>query len=91
AAATGHRAASWDATSWDATSWAATVGRAAGLGTAAGGTGGTGSAGGTGGTGSAGGTSQPVDVARATPADGEAYVARLRAEVERSGRRRRWR
>jgi hypothetical protein len=73
AAATGRRAASWDATSWDATSWAATRGPAAGRETGAGG------------TGSAG---QPVDVARATPADGEAYVARLRAEVERSGRRR---
>ncbi len=29
-----------------------------------------------------------VDVARATPADGEAYLARLMAEVQRSGRRR---
>jgi DNA-binding transcriptional regulator of glucitol operon len=29
---------------------------------------------------------KPVDVARATPADGEAYVARLMAEVQRSGR-----
>lgn len=31
---------------------------------------------------------KPVDIARATPADGEAYLARLRAEVQRSGRRR---
>jgi hypothetical protein len=83
AAATARRAASWDATSWDAISWAATGGQVAGRETVAGGTGGTGSAGGSGGPG------QPVDVARATPADGEAYVARLRAEVERSGRRRR--
>jgi DNA-binding transcriptional regulator of glucitol operon len=30
---------------------------------------------------------EPVDIARATPADGEAYLARLRAEVQRSGRR----
>ncbi len=29
-----------------------------------------------------------VDIARATPADGEAYLARLMAEVQRSGRRR---
>jgi hypothetical protein len=33
------------------------------------------------------GASEPVDVSRATPADGEAYVARLKAEVQRSGRR----
>jgi DNA-binding transcriptional regulator of glucitol operon len=31
---------------------------------------------------------QPVDIARATPADGEAYLARLMAEVQRPGRRR---
>jgi hypothetical protein len=30
----------------------------------------------------------PVDIARATPADGDAYLARLMAEVQRSGRRR---
>jgi len=34
------------------------------------------------------GTAKPVDVARATPADGEAYVARLMAEVRGPGRRR---
>lgn len=33
------------------------------------------------------GAGKPVDVSRATPADGEAYVARLKAEVQRSGRR----
>jgi DNA-binding transcriptional regulator of glucitol operon len=37
---------------------------------------------------SADGAAQPADVARATPADGEAYVARLMAEVQRSGGRR---
>jgi hypothetical protein len=31
---------------------------------------------------------KPVDIARATPADGDAYLARLMAEVQRSGRRR---
>jgi DNA-binding transcriptional regulator of glucitol operon len=31
---------------------------------------------------------KPVDIARATPADGEAYLARLMAEVQRTGRRR---
>lgn len=36
--------------------------------------------------------SAPVDVARAMPADGEAYLARLKAEAQRRGRRRRgWR
>jgi hypothetical protein len=33
------------------------------------------------------GAAEPVDIARATPADGEAYMARLMAEVQRSGRR----
>jgi hypothetical protein len=33
-------------------------------------------------------TGKPVDVARATPADGEAYVARLMAEVRGPARRR---
>ncbi len=36
----------------------------------------------------AGDAGKPADPARATPADGEAYVARLMAEVQRSGRRR---
>jgi hypothetical protein len=36
----------------------------------------------------AAGTGKPVDVARATPADGEAYVARLMAEVRGPARRR---
>jgi DNA-binding transcriptional regulator of glucitol operon len=36
----------------------------------------------------AAGTGKPVDVARATPADGEAYRARLMAEVRGPGRRR---
>ena len=31
---------------------------------------------------------KPVDIARATPADGDAYLARLMAEVQRTGRRR---
>jgi hypothetical protein len=34
------------------------------------------------------GAAKPADVALATPADGEAYVARLMAEVQRPGRRR---
>jgi hypothetical protein len=34
------------------------------------------------------GAGTPVDVSRATPADGEAYVARLLAEVQRSGNKR---
>jgi hypothetical protein len=34
------------------------------------------------------GGGKPVDIARATPADGEAYLARLMAEVQRTGRRR---
>jgi len=34
------------------------------------------------------GTGAPVDIARATPADGEAYLARLMAEVQGPGRRR---
>jgi hypothetical protein len=34
------------------------------------------------------GTAEPVDIARATPADGDAYLARLMAEVQRTGRRR---
>ncbi len=34
------------------------------------------------------GEGKPVDIARATPADGEAYLARLMAEVQRTGRRR---
>ena len=34
------------------------------------------------------GAGKPVDIARATPADGEAYLARLMAEVQRTGRRR---
>ena len=34
------------------------------------------------------GGTNPVDIARATPADGEAYLARLMNEVQRSGRRR---
>jgi hypothetical protein len=34
------------------------------------------------------GAGKPVDIARATPADGEAYLARLMAEAQRSGRRR---
>jgi hypothetical protein len=36
----------------------------------------------------AGRAGKPVDIARATPADGDAYLARLMAEVQRSGRRR---
>jgi hypothetical protein len=36
---------------------------------------------------SADGAGKRVDVARATPADGEAYLARLMAEAQRSGRR----
>jgi DNA-binding transcriptional regulator of glucitol operon len=36
----------------------------------------------------AAGTGKPADVARATPADGEAYVARLMAEVRGPARRR---
>jgi DNA-binding transcriptional regulator of glucitol operon len=36
----------------------------------------------------ANGTGKPVDRGRATPADGEAYVARLMAEVRGPGRRR---
>jgi hypothetical protein len=38
--------------------------------------------------GAAAGTGKPADVARATPADGEAYVARLLAEVRGPARRR---
>jgi hypothetical protein len=34
------------------------------------------------------GVGDPVDIARATPADGDAYLARLMAEVQRTGRRR---
>jgi hypothetical protein len=34
------------------------------------------------------GSAKAVDIARATPADGEAYLARLMAEAQRSGRRR---
>jgi hypothetical protein len=34
------------------------------------------------------GDGKPVDIARATPADGDAYLARLMAEVQRTGRRR---
>jgi hypothetical protein len=34
------------------------------------------------------GAGEPVDIARATPADGDAYLARLMAEVQRTGRRR---
>jgi hypothetical protein len=34
------------------------------------------------------GAGKPVDIARATPADGDAYLARLMAEVQRTGRRR---
>jgi len=34
------------------------------------------------------GAAKPVDIARATPADGDAYLARLMAEVQRTGRRR---
>jgi hypothetical protein len=33
------------------------------------------------------GAGKPVDITRATPADGEAYLARLMAEVQRPGRR----
>ena len=65
AAASGQRAASWDATSWDATSWHATGHQAGGHDPAT-----------------------PVDIGRATPADGDAYLARLMAEVQRPGRQR---
>ncbi|MGH3303544.1 MAG: hypothetical protein ACRDOK_18075 [Streptosporangiaceae bacterium] len=76
--ATGTARAGRKAASWDATSWDATSWDATGW-DATGGEAGADSAG------------QAVDPARATPADGEAYVARLTAEVQRSGRRRGWR
>jgi hypothetical protein len=63
AAATGQRAASWDATSWDATSWDATSQQPGGQDAA-----------------------EPAAIGRATPADGDAYLARLMAEVQRPGR-----
>jgi len=71
-------AARSQAESWDATSWNATSWAAtsrAGARQAA----------------RADGVGAPADVSRATPADGEAYVARLRTEVQRHGRRRGWR
>lgn len=75
-----RRAASWDATSWDATSWDAASWEATGpdartpdvASSAA----------------NPAGAGRPVDISRATPADGEAYVARLMAEVQRAGRKR---
>jgi DNA-binding transcriptional regulator of glucitol operon len=66
-------ATSWDATSWDATSWDATSWDATSWDATGRGEGADGAAG-------------PVDISRATPADGEAYMARLMAEVQRSGR-----
>jgi hypothetical protein len=66
----GQRAASWDATSWDATSWHATSSDTTGQQAS--------------GPGAAPAT--PVDIGRATPADGDAYLARLMAEVQRPGR-----
>ena len=58
------------AASWDATSWDATSWDATGQ-----------QAGGPGAA-----TATPVDIARATPADGDAYLARLMAEVQRPAR-----
>ncbi len=66
------------AESWDATSWDATSWAAA-------------SRVGAGGDAGADGDGSPADVSLATPADGEAYLARLRAEVQHHGRWRGWR